>query len=119
MTFFNFESLLSQFERPDPYPVTIKGKRDEYGKNGKLIEYPDSVVNVNGALVPISANTLRRYDNGMYTQKDKTFYCRQDIPDGATIFDGVSHYRITQDQDYRQWTNVRIYNCSTLESGYK
>ncbi len=117
--FFNFEPLLAAYERAEPYKVIIPGNRKEYGANGKLIEYPESTVNVNGALVPMSANQIRKYENGMYTAKDRMFYCRQDLPDGSKIDDGTSVYRITQDQDYREWTNVRIYTCSALERGYK
>lgn len=81
-------------------------------RGGQYIKSPPERVAFWGALLPLSADDLRRAPQGTYTANSRKLYTQHTLTPGAQVAHGDDTYTVTGDVNYGSINSLKRY---TLE----
>lgn len=110
MSSYNFKRLIKKYSK---FPVTIHRYTDGFfnqEKGGVWEKGNETILTVEGAVVPLSAEEIDYDEGGTYTSEDKKVYTYQVLQHGEKAVHKDVEYTVHQGKDYTDFDDgLRIY----------
>ena len=102
---FNFKRLIKKYGKA---PVTIKrygqGHYD-YENGGVWVKGEEEIIDIEGAVVPLSNSDLNYGEGGTYSSEDRKIYTYTEIGLGSKVTHKEKEYTVQEGKDYTDFDN--------------
>lgn len=110
--FIDISDLMEEWETT----ITVLKKEGQY-KGGRWDSEAETEEETLAVVVPLSNDDLQYDENGTYTKQDIKVYIRYPIASNAEITYKGKKYKVQEQGDYSEYSNVYIYFAKRLDSG--
>ena len=97
---FNFERLIKKYSK---FPVTFKKHGQgyyDYKNGGVWVKGPEEIIEIEGAIVPLSNAELNYDGGGSYSSEDRKLYTYTNISLNTKVTHKEREYTVNESKDY-------------------
>lgn len=97
---YNFKRLIKKYSK---FPLTIKRYSEgyyDYKKGGKWVEGEEEIIDLEGAVLPLSNADLNYDEGGTYSKEDRKLYTYIEVKIGEKVTHKEKEYTVQESRDY-------------------